>query len=364
MTTYFLYNIIFVASCSFAYLAEHGNTKLFRIASRLIVFIILWIPASLRYATGTDYFNYVNVFNSNYPMQLVEGGYLYINNMVHILGLSVQWVFVFSSFLTYFPICLILKRKYYFFNILFYIVLLFYFRSYSLVRQAIAVSFCTCAVVYLEEKKYLKFIIWLFLASLFHSSALIILPLLPLWFVKYKKRFLPVFITLFGMVILYNINVLSLLFSILQVLNLKYARYAIYLDETSSKSFYLQGGMWGTTGLGMLIRSSMLFLAIYVSPKILKHDKRKLFMINLSIIYNFVNIVALKHILFNRVRDALMFVPMSISGYAFNAAGRYRKVLMVLIIFINIILFEYSIQRMNRNMVGMSVYPYYSIFSK
>lgn len=331
-----------------------------RFGSRFVVFLVLWLPASLRYDVGTDYLAYVAIFNGTYDQELVEGVYLWINNLVHYLGLSVQWVFVFSAFLIYFPLCFILKRKYYFYAILFYILLYLYFNSFNIIRQSIAASFSTCAVVYLEEKKYYRFVIWLVLGALFHISALIIVPLLVVCFIKYKTRTFPVFITLFGMFLLSRLDLISILVFIFETFHSKYSRYIRYI---SNDSYHFSSGTIGAVG-GVLIKSFILFVTIFFSHKIIKDNKRKLFLVNMSIIYNYTNVLATRYIILSRLRDALMFVPLLIIGSTIKATGRYKKIMAFMLIFVNIVFFEYRIQRSDHQNFGMSIYPYYSIFSK
>ncbi|GHU72403.1 hypothetical protein FACS189450_10140 [Spirochaetia bacterium] len=84
----------------------------------------------------------------------------------------------------------------------------------------------------------------------------------------------------------------------------------------------------------------------------------------MSIIYNYTNVLATRYIILSRLRDALMFVPLLIIGSTIKATGRYKKIMAFMLIFVNIVFFEYRIQRSDHQNFGMSIYPYYSIFSK
>jgi hypothetical protein len=163
-----------------------------------------------------------------------------------------------------------------------------------------------------------------------------------------------------GMVFLYYVDVLTIIFFILKILNSKYYRYASYL---AGETFHLHGGTIFTF-FAIMVRSSLLFLAIFLMPSIVKKDKEKLFLINMAIIYNYINIIGLRYIIINRVRELFSFVPILISGSAFSVRGKYRKIIVCLIIILNIGLFEITIYNNNRERIGSSVYPYYSIFSK
>jgi hypothetical protein len=359
MLTYLLYNFILVTAGSFAYLAEHGNTRQFRFASRIAVFLVLWIPAALRYNTGTDYMAYVATFNNTYT-GIIEGGYKILNDAIRFLGLSVQWIFVFTSFLVYFPICFVLKRRHYFLVILFYILLFFYLRSYNIVRQAIAVSFVTGALVYLDDKKYFRAVCFMAFAISIHVSALLVLPLLLLKLIRFRTRTFPVFLMFFGMIIFYRFEILDLLFLILKITGSKYYRYSSYI---SGDSFHLQGGTVFTF-LAMIVRSATVFIAVFFIPGTMRKNKKINFLFNMSIVYNYVNVLSLRYVIIARIREILMWVPVLASGYAVQPLKKYRKIIIYAVILLNIGLFEFTIQQNNRETIGASIYPYYSIFSK
>jgi hypothetical protein len=161
------------------------------------------------------------------------------------------------------------------------------------------------------------------------------------------------------MFVLYYIDVLAIAFSILKVFQLKYYRYAVYL---SRETFHLRGGTIFTF-FAIMARSSMLFLAIFLMPSIVKKNKESLFLINMAIIYNYINIIGLRYVIINRVRELFSFVPMLITYSAFRTGGKFRKILAYLIIIVNIGLFEITIYNNNRERIGSEIYPYYSIFS-
>ena len=74
------------------------------------------------------------------------------------------------------------------YSVLMYIFLMFYYNSMCLMRQYIAVALCMVALSYLAEHKWIKFIIFVVAAGLFHTSALIVLIMLPLMSLPFNKE--------------------------------------------------------------------------------------------------------------------------------------------------------------------------------
>ena len=141
MLTYFLYNSILLICFAFSYIAEKGNTEKLRFGARCVVFLALVLPAALRYETGTDYGNYVNLFTRMNTTTDIEVGWKYLNLLVKNCGLSVQWIFFITAVLIYYPICFVVERRHFCITIILCIILGFYFKSYNTLRQLIAVSF-------------------------------------------------------------------------------------------------------------------------------------------------------------------------------------------------------------------------------
>ncbi len=370
LSSYIIYNSILIIACSFAYLAEHGNAKLsrlfsrpvvflsqkipfasrlgnerhFRLFCRLIVFLALWIPASLRYGILRDYFNYVYIFNNiDIYTGKLEIGWVLLNKAIRFVRLPSQWVFVFSSLLVYFPVCFFIKRKNFFYCILFYIIFGMYFSSFNIIRQMIAVSFLIGAVTALEFKKNMRFFIWIALASLFHQSALFVLPFFPLKYVKFKKNIIPILITIIGVFLLFKVDILEITFSIAEKLKSKYAAYRIAEYGIRRREL--------STGLGVLVKMLPSLFIVFMLPRITKKYPRKAFTANLSIMFVFLSVLSAQYVVMGRVRDVFIFVPMLVTGFAIQAAGKkYKKIVAIVLISSSMLLFEKDLPR------------YYSIF--
>lgn len=105
--------------------------------------------------------------------------YYFIGNVFSKIGFSYRGWFVLISavFMTGFCYLMYKYSKNYFMSMLFLISLSYYYFSMSGLRQALALGICCFAFAMAEESKLIPFIFLVLLASLFHSSALIFLPI-------------------------------------------------------------------------------------------------------------------------------------------------------------------------------------------
>ncbi|MFB8605550.1 EpsG family protein [Enterococcus casseliflavus] len=146
-----------------------------------IVSSILIIISGLR-NVGTDVINYKNYFEIldfyNFGNSLYERGYYLINKIVQISFNDFQYVLIFTSL---FIILLITKTivdfsVYPLLSLFFFITLYFYFTSFNLVRQYIAMAIVFASIKYIIEKKLCRFIFIIIFASFFHSTSLFFIP--------------------------------------------------------------------------------------------------------------------------------------------------------------------------------------------
>lgn len=222
----------------------------------IYVYISLLIPilvSILRFGVGTDYFNYVVIYNDLLgisPRQIFENnahnielGFYGIIKVSEILTHNYYLMFGISSFLTIIFFYLGLKR----FNpkhkalIYFLFLTTIYPLSFNAVRQAIAMSIFFYASTYIVTKKPFKYLLIVLLASLFHISALF---MLPVYFVRLviKKnnndsviKFLAKFLAVLLLICLLYPIVINYIYSM--PIMLKYVKY-IGLDVTSGLWLY------------------------------------------------------------------------------------------------------------------------------
>ena len=146
-----------------------------------LCFLFFCFFSTLRYPKlGTDTYAYLIMFNEianinlNWDFSLTdEFGYTLINKIISSIIFNYQFfLFIISSFILYSFLRFIYK---YSANVWFSL-LLFVFAGYldtcmSLIRFCIALSIILYSYKYVQERKLFKFIVLIFIASLFHISS-------------------------------------------------------------------------------------------------------------------------------------------------------------------------------------------------
>ncbi len=158
-----------------------------------LIFIILFLFSALRFDVGYDYSTYYNVINYQ-----DEGNYFRFGSIDKLLidiarDISFyQFYFIITSFFTLYLISTTVKKysDNYFLSILIFITIpIFYLMSFSIIRQFLAIAIVFYAIRFIINRNLFKFIIFVLIASLFHYSALISLPMYFLYRVKFTKIF-------------------------------------------------------------------------------------------------------------------------------------------------------------------------------
>lgn len=351
MVTYIVYNAILFFSVLFAYLAEHSKTKLSRFMSRLFLFIVLFIPSAIRYNIGTDYRNYVDDYYSIYGNNSMEIGFYVLIVFLRYCNLTAHNLFVYSSFLVYFPL-VFLSRKYYSLKILLYVLLL-YLQSFSAVRNMISLSFVILSFDLFFRGKNLGALAVYPISLLFHISSFVFLPFFFLNKLRYNKiAFLA--ISLFVL----SISYFDFLFVVLNndfFFETKYSKYLF--GKFSSEPIF-------NTGYGMLLK--ILYSTAAFVYFVFSQNK------NYSICYLFLFylislILATKVVIMARLVDvfaiSLIFaIPLCLVSWRSKGVIAFRY----LTILFYLVLFELFIKTNDGNSItgDHGIYPYQTIFQK
>lgn len=180
--------IIYLATILTTVCAFHVAGKSRRKANRLIAtYFAISIPvflAGIRYATGTDYFSYIDEFErirDGLESRIsLEYGYIGLNILLSQLGLGAQSIMYAASLIMmcFVSKALLLRRRVIPVGVgALVFMLLFYQSSFNLMRMMIAVSIFLYNISNIENRKIFKFLLFTVLAASFHISALITAPL-------------------------------------------------------------------------------------------------------------------------------------------------------------------------------------------
>ncbi len=169
----------------------------FLAAATLILF------GGLRYHVGTDYESYEEIFNNlvrnwgDARYTGTETGFVWLCRLITVFTDNSQWLFFVTNLIISLLGLACVGRYCRFVPLGLYIFYTtIYYQSFNVIRQGIA-----CAIVFMafglyHEGKWVRAVILVLIASLFHRTALIMLPVFFLMWFRYN----PVWYILFGIV--------------------------------------------------------------------------------------------------------------------------------------------------------------------
>lgn len=141
-------------------------------------FIIITSFCAFRYKVGFDYEGYINIYEDIYYdlISYVEPGYFLLNKMFVPNHYGYLFVLAIMSFFSLFLLFQVFKH----YNILLYgifflITFQLLFMINNQVRQGLSLAIFMYAIQYIETKRYLKYVISILIAAMFHTTALILL---------------------------------------------------------------------------------------------------------------------------------------------------------------------------------------------
>lgn len=252
--------ILGIISVLFAFLSKYKETKWGLIASFTLIFLFL----AFRYNFGNDYMGYLEGFNKvnsygeiNYfgKYYNYEIGWLVLIRLFQRLGF-----FTMVGFLAFLN-CIIYYRfikkyvdvRYYWLAVFIYVFdPQFMLIQASAMRQSLAIGIFLFSIDYIYKKDLIRFAVCIGIASLFHSSALILLPVYLLGYINVKVNkftgiaLFGIFISLFLFPSIFTIYVNSIVTSY-------FKKYEIYQGPAETIG----------TGLGVLYLSGMFLLVLF-----------------------------------------------------------------------------------------------------
>ncbi|CBG88919.1 EpsG family protein [Citrobacter rodentium] len=354
--TYSSYLCILIFSTSIAFCYEHSKSN-FKVFLWSVLFLFLWIPAAIRFGVGADYFRYLSMVESvRLGYVSTEIGFYFINYIVVWYHLNPQWSIAISSFIAIFLSLKAIPRKYFSISV-FVLVCTFYLPSFSLVRQAIAIAFIAYAVKNYIEGNKKNYIVFVLLGSLFHLSALL---LLPIYFVaRFRVRSSILFLGIFIIsLLLFLGSGLNTLLNSDLFLQSKYGYYAA--------SDFIQDAKIGS-GIGVLIKMLLPLIFITNAKKILKTNPNLNILLWMSVGCVLANVCSMKIHVFNRLADIFLFVNFMVSSYIITSLEKNvtKQLCSMAILIVFIVFYCRTIQaNYNDDLGGIGISPYKTIFYK
>ncbi len=227
MSFYYLY--FFYSSLHIFF--ENLKNKYFVNLLLLYLSLITLFFFSIRNEVGGDWFQYLDIFNnSNYKFNQDIGFFLLLKflNLLHsdyfTLNFLISFIFLLGNYF-------FLKTLHNKFTIWVFFTPYFYFIvSMGYLRQALAIGLILIALFFIRGKYFKTSIMLLSISSLFHSTAIVLLPVFILTFIKNIK--FNMFIIFFLLILL----MIIILFFIFQFNSFYYKIYDYIINPTVSSS--------------------------------------------------------------------------------------------------------------------------------
>ena len=226
------YIVFFTLSVFFYKLYLKYNNKLFLIISITIPVLI----GGLRYNVGTDYLSYKKIFEigdaSNPGMYLIMS----ISKLLNGNPITIFFLYNLATIMfVYLSLNDIDKKMRP--TVLFLYYFMFYTTTFNIVKQGLALSIILYSYKYIKQRKMLKWLVFSILATIFHASAIICIPLYFIISTKSKKARLMYIILAIIVLIMYEPMLAHL--SSLPLFS-HFAMYTdTYHDSINNRMFYI-----------------------------------------------------------------------------------------------------------------------------
>jgi hypothetical protein len=259
---------------------------LIAVTSAFIVFMALFIPAALRYGIGADYNTYVQYFYEigTGVKKNNEWGYRLLSKFLYDYDFDVQWFFAIMSFFTLFFLFITIPRKSFFVIIVLYYLFL-YFQSFNVVRQSLVITMGYHSFQLLNKKRYIRSLILIFIAFLFHQSACayLIIFIVP----KITKKMAAILFILIVILYLNPLIIIRLIYDVIII----HTPYSLYITDKVQSRLMVKN-----SGLGVISRFLLTLLLLGISREAKNKKCFSLFLVSL-----FMDILGSSIYIFQRV---------------------------------------------------------------
>ena len=263
-----LYFVIIVFCLIFEFLPVFCNEKI-----KIIISLIIGIFLCFGYMTGSDWRAYEVIYydlDIKEPLRAqVEYGYQFYMFLFRLFSVDFWTFFITTKVILYAInirfLMLYNKDKFYFtlaFFISFFGLSLFIDNP---MRNLIAVSIFLFSIKYLIQRRFIKYILIILFASLFHISTILIFPLY--WLVKLslgKKKLIAVYI-LFNILLWVFDAQLRSLFNFETGITFIDSKISFYFGDNATGSIYTENRIFS---LGLMVRFLLFFVLVYSEKQI------------------------------------------------------------------------------------------------
>jgi len=275
-------------------------------------FIPLFIVSAFRgNSVGTDTSNYIKGFRIIADKEISaalseirwEDGYVYLNKLVSLFTKNGQGIIIVTSFITLFGLFYVIKKysKNVLFSIYLFIFFYYYFITFNLVRQYLAIGVLMFAYDQMIKRNFIKYVLLVLAAASFHQLAILLLPLYFLYGIRLNIKKLLIITLSFSLIIILIDKVMALGFEL-------FPMYTMYFNTK-----YMQEGGMLTTVISGAVSLFALFIKLTSDT-----DEEYDFLMVLVLMSLLSSALSMKITLFNRLTYYfniyyILFIPKALS---------------------------------------------------
>ena len=187
-----------------------------------IVFLLALRKSTIGRDTQTYIDNFYRIsklpWNKILVGETAEFGFTILNKLISVISVE-SWFYLFIvSIISVIPLCIVYaeESENTLLTVAIYVILPNYILLYSGIRQSIALGIGSLSYLCVKRKKPILFIIIILIAAQFHSSAIILFSLYPIYYAKITRRWLIIIMPLIVLVFIFKNEVFNFLMRFLE----------------------------------------------------------------------------------------------------------------------------------------------------
>ena len=368
--TLFLYISLEVASIfmmyvSSVYMNKYRKEKNSLDKSKSIVFFILsFLPFFLIFSirsikVGADYFNYTKFYSkiisndlSSREVSWLGIGFRQYCKMISIIVKDNYYIaYALINNITLFLFFTTIRKKS---SIMWLSLFLFYsfclhFQIFNQFRQMFAIGITFYNIVHLKENNLKKYIILTIVASLFHNTAILMLPLYWISKIKINKKIILIYIII-GLFMFFGFPIIE---------NLMKNTY--YGDVYFGSKYDITTQ---STVLNFFVRVALLVVSLMFLKPVLKRDEKNIILYNMAIFCTLSQVLAMKSYIFARLTTYffvyyILLIPELVMSFK-NIKTRKIAILLIVLLFS---LYQFVYYNSSSGAVGGGYSEYTTLFT-
>ncbi len=313
-----------------------------------ITFLLLLVISGFRgdftsdYNSYSTYFKYINTlsFREIFTMKFYEEkGYIVLNKIIGVFTNNSVYFMLIISIIILVLFYREFKREssYIWFSILLFINIGAYYVSFNITRQILSAAIVFSGSKFLYDRKFIKYLLIVIIASLIHRTSLIMIP--------------------FYFILNYRFKMKYVFFTFLIILGLN-----IYMDKVILlvQKFYYAGYTYGMTGgnITSVVVPIALFIFLLVHIRLIDtNNKRNNILVNSLIFYVFFCILGLRTQMIQRFAEFFSpYVLILIPNIVSKVKDKHLKTVYFSVIIFLLVLYNYV------TLSGTGYDPYYFIW--